>query len=578
MKKILFLITSALLVLILALSCEKNYLRTDKENTGNDKIAEDVDVHEDTSDYILDSAGADYLVLNGNSIITRVAGVNVSGNKATIVASGTYKITGSLTDGQIIVNTEDNETVWIILDGVNITCLTGPPVFVSKAGKVIVFIADSTDNSLTDGTSYTELVDGEPNAALFSKADMTIYGNGSLTINGNYKNGISCKDGLIITSGTIKVIAADDGIRGKDYLIVHDGNITVNSGGDGLKADNTDNTSLGYISIERGTINVTSGGDALAAQSNIIINDGYFDITSGGGSSRSASASLSAKGIKGLASVLINGGLIRVSSADDALHSNSNITISGGDLTLSSSDDGIHADATIIINNCVLNITKSYEGIESKYITVENSMISLISSDDGFNATSGAATEMNDNSCLSINSGYVYVNASTGDALDCNGNLYIKGGTVIVHGPAKQPEVGMDYNGVCNISGGTLVISGINSNMTQAPSTSSTQYAVLIRFTTTLAANSLMHVEDINGNEVLTFAPVRSYQSIIFSSAQLQPGSTYNIYTGGTYSGMSTNGLYSGGTYSGGTFYKSFTISGIITTIGSASGGPGSRP
>ncbi len=578
MKKIFFLITSALILLIIAVSCEKDYIRTDKENADDDTVAGDVDIHEDTLDYIIDSAGADYIILNGNSIVTSATGVTVSGSKVTIVASGTYKITGSLINGQLIVNTEDNETVRMILDGVNITCLTGPPVYVSKAGKVIVFIADSAENFLTDGTSYTELVDGEPNAALFSKADMTIYGNGSLTINGNYKDGISCKDGLIITSGTIIVNAADDGIRGKDYLIVHGGNITVNSGGDGLKADNTDNTSLGYINIETGTINLTSGGDALVAQNNILINGGLFDITSGGGSSRTTTASVSAKGIKGLANVLINGGSIRVSSADDALHSNSNITISGGDLTLSSSDDGIHADARVIINNCVLNITKSYEGIESKNITVENSMISLISGDDGFNATAGAATEMNDNSCLSINSGYVYVNASTGDALDCNGNLYINGGNVIVHGPASQPEVGMDYNGVCNISGGTLVISGINSNMTQAPSASSTQYAVLIRFTSTLSANTIVHIEDSDGSEVLTFAPVRSYQSVIFSSPLLESGVTYNIYTGGGYSGASTDGIYSGGTYTGGTFYKSFTISGIITTIGSASSGPGGRP
>ncbi len=576
MKNIFFFVFSVLVMFVL-ISCEKDYIRKDKENTDN-VVAGNTGVHEDTADYFVDSLIADYILLNENSIISSDEGVTINGSKAIIQSSGTYKLSGTLADGQIIVNTGDNETVWIIFDGVRINCLTGSPVCISKAKKVIIFIADGTDNYLTDGSSYTELEDGEPNAALFSKADMTIFGNGSLTVLGNYKDGISSKDGLIISGGTITVNAADDGIRGKDYLIIHNGNIAVNSGGDGLKSDNTDNASLGYITIETGTINITSGGDALAAQTNLTVSGGAFNITSGGGSSKTISANLSAKGLKGLASVLINGGTIRVSSADDAIHSNVNVKICGGNLTLSSSDDGIHADASVAIDNCILNITKSYEGIESKNISVDNSIVSILSSDDGFNATAGSATEMNDNSCLSINSGYVYVNSSTGDALDCNGNLYVKGGMVIVHGPASQPEVGMDYNGVCNISGGTLVISGINSNMTQAPSTTSTQYSVLIRFTSSLAANTIVHIEDSNGNEVLTFAPVRAYQSVIFSSAQLNSGNTYNIYTGGSYSGTSTDGLYSGGTYSAGTLYKSFTISGIITTIGSAAGGPGGRP
>jgi hypothetical protein len=574
MENKFFFITS-LVLLFIVISCEKDYIRKDQETTENETVNSDTDIHEDTTDYIFDITNTDYILLNGSSIITNVAGVNVSGSKATIVTSGTYKITGLLADGQIIVNTEDNETVWIILDGVNITCLTGSPIYISKAKKVVVVVADSTENFLADGTSYTGVVDGEPNAALFSKADMTIYGNGSLTVNGNYKDGISSKDGLIITSGTITVNATDDGIRGKDYLIIHNGNITVNAGGDGMKSDNTVNALLGYITVETGTINITSGGDALTAQTNLTISGGVFNIISGGGSNYTVTSNISAKGIKGLTSVLINNGFVNVSSADDALHSNSAIQINGGNLSLSSSDDGIHADVNIKIDNCTLNITKSYEGIESKNISVDNSIVSITSGDDGFNATAGAATEMNDNSCLSLNSGYVYVNSSGGDAIDCNGNLYIKGGTVIVHGPASQPEVGMDYNGVCNVSGGMLVISGINSNMTQAPSTSSTQYAVLIRFTSTLSANTIVHIEDSIGNEILTFAPVRAFQSIIFSSALLKSGGTYNIYTGGSYSGTSINGLCSGGTYSAGILYKSFTISGIITTIGSA---PGGRP
>lgn len=141
------------------------------------------------------------------------------------------------------------------------------------------------------------------------------------------------------------------------------------------------------------------------------------------------------------------------------------------------------------------------------------------------------------------------------------------GGTVVVHGPQSSPEVGMDYNGTCNVSGGLLVISGTNSNMTQAPSTTSAQYSVKATTTSSVAAGTLFHIQDASGNDLVTFKPTRSYYSVVFSSASLKSGSTYSIYTGGTSTGTNTNGLYNGGTYSGGTFKKSFTVSSKVTSV-----------
>jgi hypothetical protein len=201
--------------------------------------------------------------------------------------------------------------------------------------------------------------------------------------------------------------------------------------------------------------------------------------------------------------------------------------------------------------------------------------VSIISSDDCFNASKGNGGEENDGSLLTINGGNIVVNTTSGDGLDSNGSIAITSGTIVAHGPQSSPEVGMDYNGTCNISGGTLVISGTNSNMTQGPSTSSSQYSVRIMLTSSKSASTLFHIQDASTNDIITFQPVRSYYSIIFSSSSLKNGSTYYIYTGGTSTGTNTNGLYSGGTYSGGTLYSSFTISGSLTTVGSISGGQG---
>ena len=193
--------------------------------------------------------------------------------------------------------------------------------------------------------------------------------------------------------------------------------------------------------------------------------------------------------------------------------------------------------------------------------------MSLVSSDDCFNATFGNGGENDDGSLLSLLGGDVVVNTSGGDGLDSNGDILVTGGTIIVHGPPSQPEVGMDYNGTCNVNGGFLVISGTNSNMTQAPSNSSAQYSIKAKSNTQLSASTLFHIQDASSNNILTFQPLRSYYSIVFSSADLLNGATYSIYTGGSCSGTVSNGLYTGGVYSGGTLKKTFTISRIVTNV-----------
>lgn len=576
MKKYKFIIY-CLVIITHILSCEKDYIKSDDgDNTSDTDDTENTDVNEDEEDYLYDITGAVVILLNGSTIsVADSAGAIVSGSTVCITSAGTYRITGSLTDGKVIVDTQDNDDVKLILDNVEISCSTSAPLFIKDAEKTIIVLADSTENMLTDGSYYQDQMDNEPNATLFSKSDLTIYGNGSLNITGNYNDGISSKDGLIIKSGNITVDASDDGIRGKDYLIIHSGDITVDAGGDGLKSDIETNDLLGYITIDSGNYTLSSGGDAIAAQTVVEITNGNFDITSGGGSNSNVFGGLSAKGIKGLSAINIYGGTYSINSADDGLHSNSSIALNGGTFNISSGDDGIHADESISISNSTIDITKSYEGIESANILVDASNVGIVSSDDGFNATQGSRTESNDNSMLTIKSGFVYVNSSNGDALDSNGNITISGGTILAHGPSSDPEVGMDFNGTCNVTGGFLVISGTNSFMTQSPSTSSTQYSVLVQFSSTQSANSIVHIQDSEGNDVLTFAPVRRYQSVILSSSDLIMGNTYTIFTGGSSTGDFTDGLYTGGEYSGGTVYESFTVAGIVTTLGTSSGGPG---
>ena len=260
--------------------------------------------------------------LNGDSItVTPADAATVDGSTVTITSAANYRITGTLNNGQVIVDTDDEETVRLILNGVDITCSNSAPIYIVDAEKVILVLQEGTENYVTDGASYVLEPDtDEPNAAVFSRSDLTIFGDGSLDVDGNYNDGIASKDGLIIKNGAITVSSVDDGIRGKDYLVVKAGNITLDVGGDGLKSDNTANATMGYVSVEAGVIHVLSGGDSISAETDVLVSSGEFTLTSGGGSSGVTSAS--AKGIKGLVSVIIDGGTFTVNSARVRIETN----------------------------------------------------------------------------------------------------------------------------------------------------------------------------------------------------------------------------------------------------------------
>ncbi|MFZ6026308.1 MAG: carbohydrate-binding domain-containing protein [Chloroflexota bacterium] len=563
-------------------------------------LAENDETHA-TKDDAFDASAAVAIVLDGDSITAAGSGITVDGRTATITAAGVYRLSGSLADGQIAVDTQDEATVYLILSGVTLHNTTGAPLAVLDAEKVVLVLADGTQNTLSDAETYVfENPEGdEPNAALFSKADLTITGAGALAVNASYNDGIASKDGLVIAGGTITVDAADDGIRGKDYLLVKDGTLTVTAQGDGLKSDNEEDAESGYILIEDGTFHITAGGDALAAQTDVLIAGGTFTLSAGGGSANHVDETTSAKGIKGLANVTIDGGVFTIDAADDALHSNNHITLNGGSFTIASGDDGLHADATLTINGGEMQITRSYEGIESMVITLNAGNLHIVASDDGINVAGGMDGSgmmgpggrmgggpggMNANqdamaytgaSYLYINGGYIVVDA-TGDGIDVNGAILMTDGVVLVNGPTEQMNGALDYDAGFNISGGFFVATG-SAGMAQAPGAASDQYSTLVYFASTLPAGTLVHIQNGAGEDVLTFAPTKTYQSLVFSSPELIKGGTYTISTGGSAGGTPIDGLYQDGGYTGGTPYENFTISEIVTQIGGGGGGWGGR-
>jgi hypothetical protein len=540
--------------------------------------------HEKASDYTWNTTDVINVALSGNSITTSTPdNTQIEGSKITITSAGNYRFTGSLTDGQIIVNTQDKDTVRLILSNIDISCSNSAPIYVMAAKKTIMFLEENTVNTVKDTKTGNT---AEPNAAIFSAADLTIFGSGQLKVQGNNNDAISSKDGLIIKSGIINADALDDGIRGKDYLIIKGGNITVTAGGDGFKSDNAEDATRGYITIEDGSISITSGGDAISARTDATITGGQFTLTAAGGSSGGVGSSLSAKGIKGIVNVTITGGSFTVNSADDCIHSNRTITLTGGLFTLSTGDDAIHADKLITVRGGTIDIVQSYEGLESTDILIEgNPVIHITSTDDGINGAGGndgsgfkpppnfpgpGGGFVPGNRTLTINGGYIVITNNgnpDGDGIDINGPITMTAGYVIINGPKPGlAESAIDWEGSFTMSGGFII--GVGSSvMPMTVGQTSTQCGLLLNFRTAKPAGTLIHIQSSTGTEVITFNPVKSFQSIAISSPQLKIGLSYDLYLGGSSTGTLSDGVYQNGVYTPGTKTgATLTLSNITTT------------
>lgn len=546
----------------------------DTDEPAPTEIGED---HEDADDATWEEGEVVFIHLADGATTVDGDGVTIDGDLVTITAPGTYQVDGRLSDGRLVVQSEGDGLVRLLLDGAQITSGDGSALAVMQADRTAIVLLDGTESRLTDAATYV-FADGtdEPDAALFSADDLSIYGPGGLTVTGRYGDAVVSKDGLVIAGGTLTVTAADDGIRGKDYLIVRGGTIGVTATGDGLKSDEEEDAALGRVQIEGGITSVDAGGDGVDAFTTFQMSAGELTVVSGGGSRRSVDGS---KGIKAGALLRIEGGSLDVDSAEDALHSNDALEIAGGDSILAAADDGLHADVALTVSGGSVDLTTSYEGMEAQFITVSGGEVSLASSDDGVNAAGdcagggggrpggpgGGGGGGGGGTCSITVSGGLLVVHADGDGIDANGSVSMTAGTVLVHGPTARNNGALDYDGSFPIAGGLLIAAGSNG-IAQAPDTSSAQASVLMTFGSSQPAGTLVHVETADGATLFTFAPEKAFQTIAFSSPLLTVGERIVVSRGGSTTGTLSGGLAAGGTYSGGTEVGRFNLSGVVTT------------
>lgn len=563
---------------------ENNSSETNKKNSSSEENGTNVRIgafdlevkfkDEDLDDSWKESEAIN-IALSDGEIQVSGSGASATGSKLTITKAGTYVLSGSLSDGQIFVEADDEDLVRLVFNGIDISCSDSAPVYIANADKTVIILAKGSENTITDGANYTVNADEEPNAAVFSKDDLTINGTGKLTVTANYNNGIGCKDDLKLVSGQITVKAVNHGIRGNDSVAVRDGSYTVTAGGQGVKTSNETDDDKGYIYVE--------------------------------------------------------GGTFTIDSTDDGLHSNAAIGIFGGTFTIASGDDAIHSDNSLTITEGTIDITSSYEGLESAEIYISGGDISIVASDDGINAAGGELDssqstdrmpdqdmrgipenmsqapdqnrsdmpknmgqapdqnmgEMPENmgqmpdqnmenrgnmgggkggrggmgggmmesstGYLSISGGSIYVDAG-GDGLDSNGDVEMSGGYVVVNGPTNDGNGSLDYGSSFIVTGGTLIATG-SSGMAVAPSNGTTVNTAFVNFNSA-AAGSTLKILDSKGEEVLNTVPTKTYSSLVYSSDSLKSQETYTVTVDGET-------------------VAEFIMNDTVTKTGNASGGMG---
>lgn len=536
---------------------------------------------EEDVDASYDEATATQLELNGSDT-TAVDGVSVEDQTVTITQAGTYVVSGSLSNGQLVVNVNKEEKVHLIFAGVTITNEDGAAVVIEQAEKVITTLASDTTNTLTDGSSYT-LAEGEtePDAAFYSKEDLSINGDGTLVITGNYSNGLRSKDDLVLAGGTIEITAKNNAIKGKDSVSILAGNYTLNTTeGDGIQANNTEDAEKGYVAIDGGTFTIQSGRDGIQAETNLSIQSADITIkTADGAQSQSLVTDESYKGLKAGGVMTISSGTFTIDSADDSLHANDTINIAGGTITASSGDDGIHADNELTISDGTISIEESYEGLEASVITIAGGTTHVVASDDGINAGGGSDTDettgqfgqdsfgggdtADDSKQITITGGTLVIDAE-GDGLDSNGNVTMSDGVVIVNGPTTGGNGALDYNGTFELTGGVLLAAG-TTDMAMNVSGGS-QQSIGISFDQTQSAETLVTLKDSQGQTILSYAPSKSYQHVVLSSPDLTD-SSYTLVSGGTNDAQTVSGYYAGGTLSDGTELGTLSVTDTIANL-----------
>ena len=481
------------------------------------KLAEDT--HYSAKDLTWDSSSEVAIDLSNP---TATDGVTVSDGVITITKAGNYKLTGTYS-GQIKVEAADSDMVRLILNNAIITNSTGAAINVVEADEVVIYTASGTTNTVSDGSSYSDTASGSPDAAIYSKSDLTLAGEGTLKVEGKYEEGIHTTDGLVIASGTLEVSAANTGIKGKDYVDILDGTITVTATKDGIKATNDTDGNRGWVRLSGGTVNISAGDDGFKAERVLEISGGTLNITQ-------ANEGIEAQYIN------ILDGTVNVTSSDDGInasYSTTSTSTESASTSTTQTTQNNQGNQSAQGNQAALQAPSGSAGQAPAGGQAPSGSMGQPPAGGGAGGGGmgggGGTFEVVD-ATINITGGTVTVNAN-GDGIDSNGTATLSGGTLVVNGPFTGGNASLDTNGDLLLNG-TTVAAGNSGDMFEAPSTSSTSGYVKISNVSNLSAGTTVQVADSSGNVVANYKVTNSNTALILvSSSKITKGESYTVYT-----------------------------------------------
>lgn len=486
-----------------------------------------------------------------------------------ITEAGTYVLSGELADGQVLVEAPDAE-VQLVLAGATVHNEDGPALEVKDAKKVYVTLADGSSNALSDGKEYV-LAEGEdePNATLYSKADLCINGTGALSVEGAYDHAVNSKDALIITGGALKVVAAGDGLRGKDCVKIADGSFLIEAGGDGIKSNNEDDYAKGFVSIDGGVFSIDAADDAVKAFTYYVVRGGELSIAAGDDAFNSDSDGL------------IAGGALSIDAGGDAFHTEFYLSVDSGDVRVISCNEGLEGQK-VYVNGGTTRITSSDDAInaatgempESEDAAAEQAADAVGAADatvdetapDGVAAGDAAAVgsaeamaaedpmaKANEDCLIQINGGYLALDAG-GDAIDSNGYVEITGGIVLAEGPTATEDATFDYDYGAKITGGTVLM--LSSSRMEMGFTEATQPFGVVQVSGK-AGDAVALVAQAGdmaeyGELLASYTAKRDFTTVTVSSPTMTEGIGYEIVVGADVPDANEDGFADGGTVTGG--------------------------
>lgn len=481
------------------------------------------------------------ITLSGKTATCESSNVQIENGVVTIKAAGVYVLSGTLTDGTIVVDAGDDDKVQLVLDGASITAADYAAVYAKNADKVFVTLAEGTENSLIVSGDYVQTDDNNVDAVIFAKCDLTLGGSGSLTVKDTVGHGIVSKDDLVVTGGTYTIESQDHCLNGKDSVRIADGTFTLTCDEDGIHAGNDDQQN-GYIYIEDGDIDISVGDDAMHAEGLLIITGGDIDI------------SKSYEGIEGY-KILVTGGDIDVAASDDGFNAAGGSSGSSGDNKGGSSHGvgdnkgGFGGDHGVDVNGNTPparpdgngqsgdrpNLPENEGQPESGGMPDGSGMpggsgVSDGSDKSGDQAMGGVGMDADCDAYILITGGTININAD-GDGIDTNGYLGISGGSVYVLGPSNSGNGALDYGIYATIAGGEIVAVG-GLGMAQGFGDESTQCSALVSFDEWIDAGETITLAGSDGKEVLSYKAGKKFNSVVISTSDMKQGETYTLTAG----------------------------------------------